>query len=109
MPMYAAHMKHSPATCPLFNEQIMKRFKEAAERREEAATRNNVTVHISYTAPLRHVIYEVLEAPSHASVQSYLKEAGWAFFNDIDIHEVELVEELARRHGVEMKSPQPVG
>ena len=36
LPTFAVNMKHTPESCPLFNAEVKKRFKEMLGKKEEA-------------------------------------------------------------------------
>jgi hypothetical protein len=100
MPAYAVNMKHSAESCPLFNDVSMNKFKEGMGRREESAKKHDVKVLTACAAVLEHLVFYVIEAPSQTAVEEYLKETGWAFFNDVQIREVQFVEEIGKRYGI---------
>lgn len=41
---YAVTMKHSAISCPIFNEETKKKFREGTVKRDEAAKKNKVKV-----------------------------------------------------------------
>ena len=100
MPAYAVTMKHSAVSCPIFNEETKKKFREGAGKRDEAAKKNKVKVLTACVAVLEHLVFYVVDAPSQSAVEDYLRETGWAFYNEIQIREVQPVEEVVKRFGL---------
>lgn len=96
MPTFSANMRHSVESCPLFNAEVMKRFKEVIGRRREAAEKHGIKVLSAWTSILDHLIFYIVEASSQAAVEEYFKEIGFAFWNNIEIRQVKLVEEVLR-------------
>jgi len=97
MTIYAVEMEHSAVFCPIFNADIGRKFKEGAARREEAAKKYKVKVLASCVAVLEHWVFYLIEAASRSAVEDYLKETGWASFNNVRIREVDTIEEVTRR------------
>ena len=100
MPTYALNLNHSALSCPLFNEETMKKSREGVSKREEAARKYEVKVLIACVAVLEHLIFYVIDAPSQSAVERYFNEIGLAFYNNIQIREVQLLEEAWKRYGV---------
>ena len=100
MPAYAVNMKHTAESCPLFSDATMNKFKEGMSRREESAKKHDVNVLTACAVLLEHLIFYVVEAPSQSAVEEYLKETGWACFNDVQIREVQFVEDVGKRYGI---------
>jgi len=48
------------------------------------------------TSTLNHLIFYIGEAPSQAAVEDYFKEIGFAFWNNVEIRQVKLVEDVLR-------------
>jgi hypothetical protein len=97
MPIYAIEMSHASVSCPIFNADVGKKFKEGAAKREEAAKKYKVKVLASCVAVLEHWIFYLIEANSRSAVEDYLKETGWAFYNNVQIREVDTIEEATKR------------
>ena len=100
MPVYAVNMTHPAASCPIFNDETKKRNREGVARREEAAKKYKIKVLTACVAVLEHVIFYVVEAPSQPAVESYFTEMGFAFYNNIAIREVQLLEEAWKHYGI---------
>ena len=97
MSNYAIEMSHTAVSCPIFNADIGKKFKEGAARREKAAEKYKVKVLASCVAVLEHWIFYLVEANSRSSIEDYLKETGWAVYNNVRIREVDSIEEATKR------------
>ena len=98
MPIFAVHMKHTPESCPMFNNDVKKRFKEVVGKREEVAKKHGIKVLSAYTSTLEHKVFFIIDAPSQQAVESYLTEIGFAFWNSIEIlTQVQLVEDVIKR------------
>jgi len=96
MPIFSVNMKHTPESCAMFNEEVKKKFKEAVSKREEIGKEHEVKI-MSATSPvLEHLIFYVVEAPSVSDVEEYFKEAGFAFWNDFKVRQVQQVEEVLK-------------
>jgi hypothetical protein len=100
MSIFAVNMNHSATLCPLFNDETMKKFKESNRQKEQAAKKHDVKVLIACVAVLEHLIFYVVDAPSQSAVEEYLKEVGLAFYNNIQIREVQLLEEVLKRYKI---------
>ena len=99
VPTYAVNMKHTAESCPLFNAEVKKRFKETLGKREEAwdrAKKHNVQVLSAWTSVLDHLVFYVVEAPSQEAVEDYFKDIGFTFWNSIEIRQVRPVEEIIK-------------
>jgi len=100
MPIYALNMTHSAAQCPVFNEDVRKKFREGFVKKEEVAEKHRVKVLVSCVAVLEHVIFYVVDAPSQSAVEEYLKEVALAFYNNVQIREVQFLEEATKRYKI---------
>ena len=97
MPIFSVVMKHTPESCPMFNENVRKKFGEAAVKREEVAKKQEIRIMSAYTSTLDHVVFHILEAPSQTAVEDYLTEVGFAFWNSAEIRQVRAVEDVVRK------------
>jgi len=95
-PTFSVNMKHTVESCSIFNLDVKKKFKEVIGKREEAATKHGVKVVSAWTSTLDHLIFYIVEAPSHTAVEDYFKEIGFAFWNTVEIRQVKLVEEVLK-------------
>ena len=99
MPTFSVNMKHTAESCPLFNVEVKKRFKEMLGKREEAwdrAKKHGVQVLSAWTSVLEHVIFYIVEASSQEAVENYFKDIGFAFWNTIEIRQVRSVEDIIK-------------
>jgi hypothetical protein len=99
VPTFSVNMKHTAESCPLFNAEVKKRFKETLGKREEAwdrAKKHGVQVLSSWTSVLEHVIFYIVEASSQEAVEGYFKDIGFAFWNNIEIRQVRPVEDIIK-------------
>lgn len=96
MPVFSVNMKHSVESCPLFNAEVMEKFKKVIGRREEAARKHMVKVLSAWTSVLDHLIFWIVEAPSQKAVEEYFIEIGFAFWNKLEIRQVRLVENVLK-------------
>ena len=97
LPTFAVNMKHTPESCPLFNAEVKKRFKEMLGKKEEAwdrAKKHGVQVLSAWTSILEHLVFYIVEASSQEAVEDYFKDIGFAFWNTIEIRQVRPVEDI---------------
>jgi hypothetical protein len=97
MPTFSVNMKHSVESCPLFNAEVMKKFKEVIGNREQAAKKHGIKVLSAWTSVLDHLIFYIVEAPFQPAVEEYFKEIGFAFWNNVEIRQVKNVEDVLKR------------
>ncbi len=90
------HMMHSAESCPLFNDETKKNLKELSSKREEIAQKHEIKILTAVVSPLEHLILYVVDAPSQKAVERYLGEVGFAFFNNIEIRQVEFMEDVLK-------------
>jgi hypothetical protein len=93
VPIYMVRMQHSVETCPVYNNETKKKFKELSSNRDEIAQKYQINIITSVFSQLEHLIVYVVEAPDHKAVERYLREIGFSFFNNILIREVEFMED----------------
>jgi len=96
VPVFSVNMKHSVESCPMFNAEVKKKFKEVIGKREEAAQKHGIKILSAWTSTLDHLIFYTVEAPSQTPVEDYFKEIGFAFWNSVEIRQVKLVEDVLR-------------
>ena len=99
MPTYAVNMKHAAESCPLFNAEVKKKFKETLGKKEEAwdrAKKHGVQVLSAWTSVLDHLVFYIVEASSQEAVEDYFKDIGFAFWNTIEIRQVKPVEDIIK-------------
>jgi len=97
MPIFSVNMKHAPESCPMFNEDVRKKFKELVGKREEVAKKHGIKVVSAYTSTIDHLTFYIVEAPSQQAVESYFTEIGFAFWNTVEIRQVKLVEDVVKK------------
>ena len=97
MPIFAVNSKHTPESCPMFNNDVKQKLKEMVGEREEVAKKHGIKIISAYTSILDHLIFHVVEAPSQQAVENYFIEIGFAFWNDIEIRQAKLVEDMIKR------------
>jgi hypothetical protein len=99
VPTFAVNMKHTADSCPLFNVEVKKRFREMLGKREEAwdrAKKHDVKVLSAWTSVLDHLVFYIVEAPSQEAVEDYFKDIGFAFWNSIEIRQVRPIEDMIK-------------
>ena len=99
MPTFAVNMKHTVESCPLFNAEVKKGFKETLGKREEAwdrAKKHGVNVLSAWTSVLDHIVFYIVEASSQEAVEEYLNDIGFAFWNNIEIRQVKPAEDIIK-------------
>lgn len=96
MPIFTVHMMHPTESCPIYNNATKKKLKSLSSKREEAALEHQINILTGVFSQLEHLIIYVLEAPSHKAVERYLRDVGFAFYNKIEIREVELIEDALK-------------
>lgn len=98
MPIFAVNMKHTPESCPMFNNDVKKKFKELIEKREEVRKKHGINVLSGWTSTLSHLIFFIVEAPSQQAIESWLIDAGWASWNTVEIlTQVQPVEDVIKK------------
>ena len=98
MPIFAVNMKHTPESCPMFNNDVKKKFKELVGNREETKKKLGIKGISAYTSTLSHLIFFIVEAPSQQAVETFLIESGFAFWNNVEIlTQVQPVEDVIRK------------
>lgn len=97
MPIFAVTSKHTPESCPMFNNEVKQKFKEVVGKRKEVAEKHRVKVISAYTSILDHLIFHIVEAPSQQAVENWFIEVGFAFWNDIQIREAKAVEDVIKK------------
>lgn len=96
MPTFSVNMRHTVESCPMFDAEVRKKFKEVVGKREEAAKKYGVKVLSAWTSVLDHLVFCIVEAPSQFAIEDYFKEIGFAFWNNIEIRQVKPVEDVVR-------------
>jgi len=95
--IFIVNMRHTPESCAMFNDDVKKRFKEAVAKREDVAKKHGVKVLSAYTSILDHLIFYVVDAPSQQAVENYFIEIGFAFWNNVEIRQGRLVEDVIKK------------
>lgn len=96
MPIYTVHMQHAVESCPVYNHETKKKFKELSSKRGEAAQEHQINILAAVFSQLEHLIIYTVEAPSHKAVERYLRDVGFSFYNHIEIREVEFMEDALK-------------
>jgi len=97
MPVFSVTMRHTPESCPMFNEDVKKKFKELVGKREQVAKKHEIKVLSAYTSIMDHLALYVVEAPSQVAVENYFMEIGFAFWNNVEIRQVRPVEDVVKK------------
>jgi uncharacterized protein with GYD domain len=97
LPIFAVNMKHTPESCPMFNNDVKKKLKEAIGKREEVREKLGIKAISNFTSTLSHQIFAIVEAPSQQALESYLVEVGFAFWNTVEILQVQPVEDVIKK------------
>jgi hypothetical protein len=98
LPIFAVNMKHTPESCPMFNNDVKKGFKELIGKKEEIQKKNEVKILSGWTSTLSHLIFFIVEAPSQQAIESWLLDAGWASWNNVEIlTQVQPVEDVIKK------------
>jgi hypothetical protein len=96
MPIFAIYMTHSVESCPLFNADNKKKLKQLSSKKEELKIKYQINILTEVVNKLEHLITIVLEAPDHKAVERYLNDVGYAFYNKIEVQEVEFVDKVIK-------------
>jgi hypothetical protein len=96
MPIFMVHMKHSVESCPVYNMDNKIMLRELSAIREEVALKHQINILTAVFSQLEHLILYVVEAPTHKAVERYIRDIGFAFYNKIEIKEVEPMEEALK-------------
>ena len=97
MPVFVVSMRHTPESCPMFNEDVKKKFGAVVGKRQEVAGKQEVKILSAYTSTLDHLAWFILEAPSQQAVENYFTEIGFAFWNSVEIRQVKPVEDVIKK------------
>jgi hypothetical protein len=62
LPIFAVNSKHTPESCPMFNNEVKQKFKEVIGKREEVAKKHGIKIISAYTSILDHLISHIVEA-----------------------------------------------
>jgi hypothetical protein len=95
-PVFSVNMTHTVESCPMFNAEVRKKFKEVVGKREEALPKHGLKVLSAWTSTLDHLVFYVVEAPTQNAIEDYFKEIGFAFWNNVEIRQVKPVEDVVR-------------
>jgi hypothetical protein len=96
MPIFAIQLMHSVESCPLYNADNKKKLKQLSSKKEELKVKYQINILTEVVNKLEHLITIVLEAPDHNAVERYLNEVGYAFYNKIEVREVEFVDKVIK-------------
>jgi hypothetical protein len=97
LPVFAVSMKHTPESCPMFNDAVKKKLKELVGKKEAVAKKHEVKVLSAYTSILDHLVFYIVDAPSQQAVENYFTEIGFAFWNTIEIRQARPVEDVIKK------------
>lgn len=96
MSIYAVQLTHSVESCPLYNENNKKKLKELSSKKEELKVKYQIGILTEVVNKLEHLITIVMEAPNYNAVENYLNDVGYAFYNKIEVREVEFVDKVIK-------------
>ena len=91
MPNFHVVLTHTAGSCPIFSVEIMKKFKELSENKEEAAKKHGVKIVSSWSPSREHQTFWIVEAPSQKAAEDYFKETGFTLWNKIEIKQVKII------------------
>ena len=96
MPIFAIQLTHSVESCPLYNVDNRRKLKQLSSKKEEVKVKYEIKILTEVVNRLEHLITIVLEAPDHDAVERYLNDVGYAFYNKIEVREVEFVDKVIK-------------
>ncbi len=96
LPIYTVHMMHSVESCPVNNDDTKKKLRKLSSKREEVALEHQINVITAVFSQLEHLLLYVVNAPNHKAVERFMRDIGFAFYNKIEIREVELMEDALK-------------
>jgi hypothetical protein len=64
-------MKHSVESCPVYNDDTKKKFRELSSKREEVALEYQINVITAVFSQLEHLIIYIVEAPNHKAWKDF--------------------------------------
>ncbi|MCP8308196.1 MAG: hypothetical protein H3Z52_04300 [archaeon] len=82
--IYIGIGRHSPESCPMFNEKNRKMILDAANKLEGLAKKHGVKVIGVWNVPSEHLTYFVYDAPSQEALLKFGMEpemSAWDSFN----------------------------
>jgi len=97
MPIFAVNMRHYPESCPMFNNDVHEKFKKTVIKREDIAKKHKIKILSAVASVMDHRIFYVIESDSQMEVEEYLKEIGYAFWNNIEIKQVSFIEDVFKK------------
>ena len=96
MTIFAVNMRHFPESCPMFNSDVREKVKKTITKREDIAKKHRIKFLSAVVSVLDHRIFLVVESDSQMNVEEYLNEAGYAFWNSIEIKQVRFLEDVLK-------------
>ena len=96
MTLFAVNMKHFPESCPMFNNDVREKVKKTVVKGEEIAKKHRIKILSGVVSLLDHRIFYVIESSSQMELEEFLKDIGYAFWNSIEIKQVQFVEDVLK-------------
>jgi hypothetical protein len=97
MSIYAVNMVHFPETCPTFNNDVKEKLKKTVVKREDIAKKHRIRILSAVVSTGDHRLYFVIQSDSQTNLEDYLNEVGYAFWNSIEIKQVQNIEDVLRK------------
>jgi len=97
MSIFAVNMVHFPESCPMFNNDIREKVKKTVIKGEDIAKKHRIKILSAVVSVMDHRIFCVMESDSQTDVEKYLNEIGYAFWNSIEIKQVQFFEDILKK------------
>lgn len=91
MPTFLIMSRHSPESCPMFNEKSRKAYFEYAGKLPEFMQRHGVKLIGSWTAPTEHLNLMIFEAISSDVLTKVLMEPEVMALSEFETYEIKRV------------------
>ena len=100
MPTFLLIHRHSPESCPMFNEKARKMTLQLVNKMEELLKKHGVKTVGFWQVPSEHLMFEVYEAPSLEAFQKLGREPeilAWYAYNTVEMKLAISTEEAMKR------------
>ena len=93
MSEFKVTLTHDAGTCPIYDNEMMKKFRKLQKDIEEAAGKCEVEV-VSKWSPTRvHETFWIIRAPSKKAVKDYFDSIGLTLWNKFEVQEIKMLKE----------------
>lgn len=97
MPIFILDLEHSPEMCPMYNENVKKKFVEQYSKMKEISAKLEIKILINLSVVLDHTSLVVVDAPSIQAVENWIMEMGLLGSQTIHIRHAINTDESVKR------------